>query len=75
MRISFTPLPFPVRLLRKHVNMSQEEFWPGLGVTQSGGSRYESGRIMPDPVIGLMRLAYKKEIRALQSKAHRKEKK
>ncbi|HMV54360.1 MAG TPA: helix-turn-helix transcriptional regulator [Rhodocyclaceae bacterium] len=33
---------------------NQSEFWRRFGVTQSGGSRYESGRSVPKPVRLLM---------------------
>lgn len=36
--------------LRKAAGMNQTEFWKKFGVTQSGGSRYESGRNMPTPL-------------------------
>ena len=39
-----------VRDIRKKLGLNQQEFWSCLGVTQSGGSRYESGRTMPKPV-------------------------
>ena len=35
---------------RKSRGESQTEFWSRFGVTQSGGSRYESGRELPAPV-------------------------
>ncbi len=38
-----------VRSLRKE-GVSQGEFWEPLGVTQSGGSRYENKRNIPKPV-------------------------
>lgn len=38
--------------------MNQQEFWARIGVTQSGGSRYESGRKMPKPVRELLRLVH-----------------
>ena len=38
--------------------MNQQEFWSRIGVTQSGGSRYESGRTMPKPVRELLRLVH-----------------
>jgi len=38
--------------------MNQTEFWQPLGVTQSGGSRYESERDMPKPVESLVTIAY-----------------
>lgn len=44
--------------LRKSLGQNQMEFWNRLGVTQSGGSRYESGRDMPPPAQKLFHLAY-----------------
>lgn len=38
--------------------MTQSEFWHPLGVTQSAGSRYESGRAIPKPVQILLAIAY-----------------
>ena len=38
--------------------MNQQDFWGQIGVTQSGGSRYESGREMPKPVRELLRLVH-----------------
>jgi len=35
---------------------NQSSFWARFGVTQSGGSRYESGRGVPKPVRILMAL-------------------
>ena len=35
---------------RKKIGVNQQTFWSPLGVTQSGGSRYESGRNLPRPV-------------------------
>lgn len=32
---------------RHRLGLNQSDFWTPLGVTQSGGSRYESGRRMP----------------------------
>lgn len=37
---------------------NQSEFWNRIGVTQSGGSRYESGRAIPKPVQLLLQVAY-----------------
>lgn len=42
---------------RKH-QLNQTEFWSRVGVTQSGGSRYESGRKVPKPVQLLLQLSY-----------------
>ncbi len=39
-----------VRELRLSLGMNQSAFWSRFGVTQSGGSRYESGREMPTPL-------------------------
>src|SRR6185436_9798378 len=44
------------REIRRRLGMNQEQFWTQIGVTQSGGSRYESGREMPRPVKELLRL-------------------
>jgi DNA-binding transcriptional regulator YiaG len=41
---------------RKKLGLNQQAFWSGLGVTQSGGSRYESGRNLPKPVAMLLAL-------------------
>lgn len=41
---------------RKKLGLNQQTFWSSLGVTQSGGSRYESGRNLPRPVAVLLLL-------------------
>ena len=46
------------REIRRRLGMNQEEFWTRVGVSQSGGSRYESGRSMPKPVKELLRLVH-----------------
>jgi transcriptional regulator with XRE-family HTH domain len=46
------------REVREKVGLNQQEFWTKIGVTQSGGSRYESGRQMPKPVRELLRLVH-----------------
>jgi transcriptional regulator with XRE-family HTH domain len=43
---------------RKKAGMNQSEFWHRFGVTQSGGSRYESGRNIPMPSAMLLWLAH-----------------
>lgn len=64
-----------IKALRKSKNMNQGEFWSRLGVTQSGGSRYESGRKVPTSTMMLMQIAYGTEaqanviVEALRSKA------
>ena len=40
--------------LRKQSGENQETFWRRFGVTQSGGSRYESGRNIPTPIAMLL---------------------
>ena len=47
-----------VLAMRKKANLNQSEFWSPIGVTQSGGSRYESGRNIPKPVQRLLAIAY-----------------
>ena len=47
-----------IREIRKKLGLNQNEFWSKIGVTQSGGSRYESGRNMPKPVRELLRLVH-----------------
>ena len=42
---------------RKSRDENQSTFWSRLGVTQSGGSRYESGRNVPTPT-ALLLLAF-----------------
>ncbi len=47
-----------VRDLRKRLGQNQNEFWSRVRVTQSGGSRYESGGFIPEPVKLLLELVY-----------------
>ena len=56
-RTTGKPLP-GVRRLRKRHGLNQREFWRRVGVTQSGGSRYENGRSLPKPVRILLDIAY-----------------
>lgn len=50
------------REIRRKLGLNQQEFWTKIGVTQSGGSRYESGREMPKPVLELLRLVHVEQI-------------
>lgn len=50
------------REIRRKLGLNQQQFWSALGVTQSGGSRYESGRNMPKPVRELLRLVHVEQI-------------
>ena len=47
--------------LRKKLDLNQSEFWQAINVTQSGGSRYESGRKVPDQVLILVELVHESE--------------
>lgn len=49
---------------RKRLSLNQAEFWGRICVTQSGGSRYESGRKLPRPVQLLLHLAYAPDAKA-----------
>ena len=51
-------------VLRKKLGINQSAFWSRIRVTQSGGSRYESGRKLPYPVLLLLHLAYAPEAQA-----------
>jgi transcriptional regulator with XRE-family HTH domain len=50
------------KLVRQNLGLNQEDFWTKIGVTQSGGSRYESGRGMPKPVQQLLRLVHVEQL-------------
>ena len=50
------------REIRRKLGLNQQQFWSKIGVTQSGGSRYESGRNMPRPVRELLRLVHVEQI-------------
>lgn len=53
---------FNPREIRRRLGLNQQEFWTKIGVTQSGGSRYESGRNMPKPVSELLRLVHVEQV-------------
>ena len=50
------------RAIRRQLRLNQTEFWSAIGVTQSGGSRYEGSRGMPKTVQILLRLAHVEQI-------------
>jgi transcriptional regulator with XRE-family HTH domain len=50
------------REIRRELGLNQSQFWSQIGVTQSGGSRYESGRNMPRPVQTLLRLVHVEQV-------------
>ena len=55
-----------IRQLRKKLGLNQKYFWSAIGVTQSGGSRYESGASMPVQVNELLRLVYIEKVDLLK---------
>ena len=55
----FTPITGEAALaMRQKAGLNQSRFWSVVGVGQSAGSRYESGRNIPRPVQMLLRIAY-----------------
>ena len=50
------------REIRRKLGLNQQQFWSKIGVTQSGGSRYESCRNMPKPVRELLRLVHVEQV-------------
>lgn len=50
------------REIRRKLGLNQQDFWTQIGVTQSGGSRYESGRNIPKPVRELLRLVHVEQL-------------
>ena len=57
-----TPDKTDPREIRRKLGLNQQQFWSKIGVTQSGGSRYESGRNMPRPVRELLRLVHVEQV-------------
>ena len=54
------PKPFAIDPVatRQKLGINQTKLWSRVGVTQSGGSRYESSRKIPKPVQRLLVIAY-----------------
>ncbi len=50
------------REIRRTLGLNQSDFWKRLGVTQSGGSRYESGQKIPKAVHELLNIIYARGI-------------
>lgn len=63
------------KLLRSKLGMNQSEFWRRISVTQSGGSRYESGRDLPKPVRILLHITYAPEKQAMAMFEHLRKRK
>ena len=55
-----------IRQIRKKSGLTQSEFWGAIGVTQSNGSRYESGASMSVQVNELLRLVYLEKVDLLK---------
>ena len=64
-------LKSPIAKLRKQLGLNQSEFWSRVGVTQSGGSRYETGRKLARPVTILIDLVYGKNPERLLKRMRR----
>ena len=43
---------------RRKLGLNQSDFWRPVGITQSGASRYESGRAIPRSVRTLLAITY-----------------
>ena len=55
----FAPITGEAALaMRQRAGLNQTQFWSRVGIGQSAGSRYESGRNIPRPVQMLLRIAY-----------------
>lgn len=50
--------PGSIQCFRHKHQMNQNAFWSRLGVTQSGGSRYENGRNIPSAIVMLLAITY-----------------
>ena len=59
-----------LRELRRKLGLNQTEFWQAVGVTQSGGCRYEAGRNMPKPVAELVRIVYLEKVDLAKINGH-----
>ena len=51
-------LKTPPKDLRMELGLTQADFWMPVGVSQSGGSRYESGRKLPASTSTLLHLVH-----------------
>ena len=47
-----------IKAIRQNQCLNQSEFWEAVGVTQSGGSRYENGHTIPTQILELIRIIY-----------------
>lgn len=53
-----------IREKRKKLGLTQSEFWSRFQVTQSGSSRYETGRDIPEPIQLLLNIALGTDLKA-----------
>ncbi len=51
-------LKMPPKELRLQLGLTQADFWSPVGISQSGGSRYESGRKLPAATSALLHLVH-----------------
>lgn len=66
----FAPITSEAALfMRNRRQLNQTEFWRRVGVSQSGGSRYESGRAIPRSVQMLLHIAYGTKAQSQQQTA------
>ena len=56
--------------LRSKLGLTQGEFWAPVGVSQSGGSRYEAGRKLPVSISTLLQLVHIEGIDLGKLKGH-----
>ncbi len=47
--------------LRKKIGLNQKDFWSAVGITQSGGSRYEKAGVATPQIDVLLDLQYGKD--------------
>jgi DNA-binding XRE family transcriptional regulator len=51
-------LKTPPKELRLQLGLTQSDFWSPVGISQSGGSRYEAGRKLPAATSALLHLVH-----------------
>ena len=58
--------PKKIKEFRQERGFRQDKFWTRVGITQSGGSRYENGRRIPKAVQVLLTVTYGSEEQAAE---------
>ncbi len=61
-----------IKSLRQKFGLNQLAFWAPLGLTQSAGSRYESGQNIPAPTSMLIQIVYLSQNPSDDLQAHKK---